>query len=355
MSSELARANLGSPTLAQHSDVSTRAGGPGLLEEPPVLLRLWSLIRTHLRVLVALPLLAAVGTGIVALLLPKQYTTVVSFTSLGGASSLASLSSLAGQFGVNLPSADPAASPDFYAALLQTREILQPIAERRYAIGKGRDSTTKSFIELYDISGSDSGRTLAEAMQVLQRSILTIGFDRQTGIVSLRIRTKWPELSYQMGQYTVALLNEFNLQSRQTQASAEKAFLGERLDTARAEVRAAENRLQDFLLRNRSYQNDPILAFDHDRLQRELTLRQEVFSTLTQSFEQARISSVRNTPSVSFVETPKLALRYDRRYVLVKVAIAAFVGVFAAVVWVLGQVALAEAGFVGLLRWGSSG
>jgi uncharacterized protein involved in exopolysaccharide biosynthesis len=307
------------------------AGDDGMLEQ------VMSLVRVHWRLFLFVPAGAALLTAIVVLALPKTYTTVVSFTPVSSAGSLGAMAGLAGQFGVNLPTSDPAASPDFYAALLQTREVLQPIVQQPYRLSE--DSAPRTFIQIYDIRDGDSARTLGEAMRVLQRDILTIGFDRQTGIVSLRIRTRWPELSYQIGEHTVSLLNGFNLQSRQTQAGAERVFLAERLDTVRAELRLAENRLQDFLQRNRSYTNDPILSFEHDRLQRDVALRQEVYSTLTQSFEQARLSSVRNTPSISIVESPKLALRFDRRHTLSKMVAASAVGLVIAFAWVFASAA----------------
>jgi uncharacterized protein involved in exopolysaccharide biosynthesis len=309
--------------------------------------RLTRIVSHHWRLFLALPLIAAIGTAGVVLTMPKKYTTVVSFTPVTTAGSLGPLAGLAGQFGVNLSTSDPSSSPDFYAALLQTREILQPIAQRQYRTDVA--GPARSFIDIYEIGERDSARTLSEAMRVLQRDILTIGFDRQTGIVSLRIRTRWPQLSYEMGQYTVSLLNGFNLQSRQTQASAERRFLAERLDTVRMELRGSENRLQDFLTRNRSYQNDPMLAFEHDRLERDVTLRQEVYNTLTQSFEQARLSSVRNTPSISIVESPKLALRFDRRNTLPKMLAAFAAGVVLALAWVFARLAFGSQ-FGGLSR-----
>src|SRR5438876_484305 len=95
------------------------------------------------------------------------------------------------------------------------------------------------------------------------------------------------------------------------QASQERRFLGERLDTARAELRRAEGALEKFLQRNRSYPNSPTLLFEHDRLQREAGLRQDVYSMLTQAYEQARMQAVRNTPSISLIDHPVPALRYD--------------------------------------------
>jgi uncharacterized protein involved in exopolysaccharide biosynthesis len=54
--------------------------------------------------------------------------------------------------------------------------------------------------------------------------------------------------------------------------------------------------MQAFLQANRQWANSPDLTFQHDRLERDIALRQQVYTTLVQSFEQARISEVRDTP-----------------------------------------------------------
>jgi uncharacterized protein involved in exopolysaccharide biosynthesis len=172
--------------------------------------------------------------------------------------------------------------------------------------------------------------------------VLDIAFDRQTSIVRVEIRTDWPELSHAMSIRLLELLNQFNLASRQTTSGALRDFLLQRLDTAHAELTAAEEREQAFLVRNRSYQNDPTLVFEHDRLRRDVTLRQEVYTTLVQAFEQARLTAVRNTPTVALVERPALPLRHDPRNVAAKGVAAGLVGVFIALVIALAWEAIVE-------------
>jgi len=284
------------------------------------------------RLLVALSLAMAALVAGLTLLQPRKYTTSLSFTPVASDAPGGALSSLAGQFGVSLPSNDASQSPDFYARLLQTPDILLALAQSPYVVPNGADTLRGTFVTLYDIDGGDRGKTLAAALQLLSTQILSVGYDRQTSIVDVKVRTKWPALSQQMASRLLELVNDFNLGSRQQRAADELRFFGERLDTARAELRDAENRLQSFLDRNRSYQGDPALVFEHDRRQRDVTLRQDVYSMLTQAVEQARIRAVRNTPSISLVERPAVPLRADRRNTVVKLLGGMFAGFVLAVV-----------------------
>ena len=77
------------------------------------------------------------------------------------------------------------------------------------------------------------------------------------------------------------------------------------------ELGVAEDSLRGFLERNRTYQSSPALSFEAARLQRRLDLRQQVYSSLAQAFEQARIDEVRNTPVITVVDTPEESVRLD--------------------------------------------
>ena len=66
----------------------------------------------------------------------------------------------------------------------------------------------------------------------------------------------------------------------------------------------AERAREDFLRQNRGFGNSPELMSEHDRLQRQVAMRQEVYTSLLRSQEQARIDAVRDTPLLAFIDTP---------------------------------------------------
>lgn len=287
------------------------------------------------RTIIAWTLIAGMATAALVLLMPKKYTTTLSFTPVGMMSATGALAGLAGQFGVTLPGTDPSASPDFYVSLVSTREMGEPIVTSRYVVQEDEGSREATFVELYDIDESTPGKTIAEAITFLNEEVLSVGTDPRTSIVTIRARTEWPELSFEICRRLLLQIEEFNHESRRTQAFAERTFLAERVDTAQAELRRAENALQSFLAKNRSFQNDPSLVFEHDRFQRDVGMRNSVYTMLMQSYEQARVAAVRNTPSLSIIEEAKLPLRYDPRRVALKAVLGAFFGCLLAVAWVV--------------------
>jgi uncharacterized protein involved in exopolysaccharide biosynthesis len=106
-----------------------------------------------------------------------------------------------------------------------------------------------------------------------------------------------------ISQRLLAAVNQFNLRTRQSQATEERKFTETRLTEARTSLREAEDRLQSFLQHNRQG-SSPELKFDEDRLEREVALDQQVVNSLAQSYEEVRIREVRDTPVITVIEPP---------------------------------------------------
>jgi tyrosine-protein kinase Etk/Wzc len=129
-------------------------------------------------------------------------------------------------------------------------------------------------------------------------------------------------------------LNDFNAQSRQSQARARRRFAEERVTATERELRRAEEDLKNFYERNRSWQQSPQLASEEGQLKRQLDIRQEVYLTLEREYETARIEEVNDTPVITVIEpaVPPQERSSPRRALLVALAlmVAALVGTFSA-------------------------
>ena len=109
------------------------------------------------------------------------------------------------------------------------------------------------------------------------------------------------------------MVSHFNLLTRQTRAGAERRFVEARLQEAADSLRLVENRHKAFLQANRDFRNSPQLKFENDRLERDVQFQQQLYTSLAQSFEQARIDEVRNTPVITVLEPPDLPASPDPR------------------------------------------
>jgi len=261
--------------------------------------------------------------SLVSLLMPRSYTVSASFVPQSRRSP-SGVSGLAAQLGISVPT-EPGQSPSFYADLLKSRPILEAVAESRYTLVVDGDSVTGALANVLKIDDETEVLKRDAAVEELTKAV-AVGVTTRTGVVSVDVKTRYPSLSEQISRRLLDLLNSFNLQTRQTQAAAERRFVEGRLQDAKEGLRHAEDALQAFLLRNRDFRNAPELSFQQDRLAREVAVQQQVYATLAQAYEQARIEEVRDTPVITVLASPQLPARPDRRGLIKKGFLALLIG-----------------------------
>lgn len=283
------------------------------------------------------------GTGVVMLfsiaaasLRPPIYAVAFSFLPQATQSQgTPGLAALAGQFGVSLNSLSASSQPpQFYADLLQTHELLAPIARDSVATS---DVRTRIPLSTFLHIGRGNPAVVAERTieRLRDRVVATSVSARTTGIVSVVVRTTSPEASFEIAQRLLDGLNQFNLMTRQSQATAERRFIEGRLDAARIALRAAEDALQNFLQGNRQVSNSPPLVFRQQRLEREVTLQQQVVSGLAQQYEDARIREVRDTPVITMIDRPIVPALPEPKHLARNVAVAAFIALLTSLAFVI--------------------
>jgi uncharacterized protein involved in exopolysaccharide biosynthesis len=276
------------------------------------LIALLNALLRYRRVLLLLPLGCAVAAGLSRLVRDPEYTATTSFVPQSPDRPPAGLGGLAAQFGIAMPGLQPSESPEFYAELIKSRVILGPVAGSRFSVAHGAGQDSIALVELLEIDSGDPAERVDEALDRL-KDLVSVSASAATDIVRVEVTTRWPHVSAGIAARTIDLVNDFNLRSKQTQAGSERRFVESRMKEVHAELTEAEADLQAFRQRNRDIRNSPELMLVHERLQRTVAWKQEVFTSLAQAFEQARIEEVRNLPVITIVESPVVPVRPDRR------------------------------------------
>lgn len=280
--------------------------------EPAVDSILFDAIRrtaVHWRMVVATACTMLVVVVAVRLILPRSYTATASFAPQARDMS-SNLTGLAARFGVAMPTSDPSESPQFYADLLHSRELLRSVAESTFDV---EPRVNRTLADWYGRREAVGPLRLDAAEKQLRRDI-SASVSSQTGVVSFEVRARSPVLAEQIAQRALALVNAFNLERRRSLASSERAFTESRVRDIQSDLRAAEGRLQDFLQHNANCCPSPALRFEEERLQRNVTMQQQLFTSMSQAFEQAKIDEVRDTPVITIVEPPSRPVRPDSRH-----------------------------------------
>jgi uncharacterized protein involved in exopolysaccharide biosynthesis len=230
-----------------------------------------------------------------------SYTSTASFVPEGSQDPAASgLAGIAGRFGIQLGAATQGQSPQFYAQLLGSRAILAPVVTDTFTVDE-TNGRPRVLLDILGVKGDTPAKRAAKGVTELRR-LTGMSISDRTGIVTISATTEWPSLSHGITQRLLTRLNDFNLHTRQRQAGEERRFTEERLKEARAALSQVEDRLLNFVQRNRSFQNSPELSVQYDHLQRDVQLQQTVVSALAQSYEEVRMREVRDTPVITVIE-----------------------------------------------------
>jgi uncharacterized protein involved in exopolysaccharide biosynthesis len=285
-----------------------------------------SVVLRHRRLIAALALLGAIAGLATGLLTPRKYSaSAIILPEAGEQGGATGLALAASQFGIEIPGGEEGWGPPIFVELLQSRALLETVAAETLTVAEdgGRRATVA---DLLDVEAPSAALRIAKTARVLREKVVGASEDKKLGAVRLHVRTKWPSVSLAIAERLVDDVHRFNLVTRQSRAMAERRFIEAQLAESRDSLRGAEDRLQAFLQRNRVLGNSPMLDFEHDRLEREVDLRQQMYTSLAGKLDESRIREVRNTPVVTLLESPRLPVMGDARGSVQKGLLGAFAG-----------------------------
>ena len=293
--------------------------------------------------------LATIGVFVVlgllkALLSPSLYTAtarMVRESGSGDASrSLSSPADLRG-LGINLGGYTVGITPDTYPDILRSREVRLAVAKspfyiedlditmnlieyysrppgpfRGFLLGLkkvtiGLPKTLVGLIEnkspgkvVVTGSGERVFSTREEEMIVrLLAGQLSIDIDLMSGVMSISITTKDPQLSAQITQSFIDHLT-IRVQDIYTYSSEEKlTFFRNRLNEALHELEQSETTLAGFIDRNWDPQTAK-LQIELERLRRQVTFKTELCSDLQTQLTQVELELKRSQPVITILQAP---------------------------------------------------
>jgi uncharacterized protein involved in exopolysaccharide biosynthesis len=301
------------------------------------LARTWT---KHRRATVGLPLLVALLTGIVSLVVRPTYTATTTFVpeaSPQGGRLPAGLAGLATQFGISL-GGEASKSPKFYAEVVRSRELMERVLLSNYAdprLPQNAPADSTTLLRILGVKGRDSADSLYRGVKKLN-DLLAVSVNTATGIVSVSVDAHYPGLAATVANRFVEYLNAFNAQYRQSQAREQRKFVEQRLADGERELRTAEEALRTFYERNRSWQQSPQLMFEEGRLKRQVEIRQELYLSLKREYETARIQEVNDTPVITVIDAATAPVNKSKPKRALLVVIAFVLGAMMGTFWAAG-------------------
>lgn len=280
-----------------------------------------------------LAVLCGVAGALSGILTQRLYVSRVTFLPKGSEETTTGLALAASQFGVTLPKGSSDWWPSVYVELLSSRTTLEALAADTFVVGEeqGRRAT---LVELLDVSGATPEVRRARAYFNL-RKVIVATEDKKLGGVKIVVATRWPSVSHAIANRLVDGVNAFNISARQSAAAAEREFADGQVVSAERSLRESQDALQSFMVRNRLL-TSPELIFEKDRREREVALRTQVYTSMMQNREQARLRELRNTPVITLLEAPRVPVLPESRGTVLRAVVGLVFGALLAVLWLLG-------------------
>lgn len=202
-----------------------------------------------------------------------------------------------------------------YPEILQSRTLYDEILGKDYSFLEDGQTVNQNLYEYLEEDNPD------RACKALEK-IMSVDYDKKTGIVKVSVTTGSPELSSQIANYTMERLDEFNKNKRKSGAALKHQFIEKRLLETKKELADAEEELRDFRKNNRNYlqTSDPQILMEHERLFREVNVKAQVYQMLAQEKEMAAIQEKKETPVVQFLDTaspPTVKSKPSRRNITI--------------------------------------
>ncbi|MBS83165.1 MAG: hypothetical protein CMD65_03425 [Gammaproteobacteria bacterium] len=156
--------------------------------------------------------------------------------------------------------------------------------------------------------------------------------ESQTGLISIEILMEDPQLASDIVNKIHPLIIEFTNQEYVKQAKLERQFIEERQKEIEVQLINTENALKKFREQNRNIINSPQLQLEMERLLREQEIKTQVYITLQQQNELARINEFKEIPSVIILDEGMPPSEKDRPNRKLIVVFCMLIGIFLGVI-----------------------
>jgi uncharacterized protein involved in exopolysaccharide biosynthesis len=287
--------------------------------------------RRRWRLVLAITAVAWVGAFVAVLVPPRRYTASMVLAAVPNART----SALSGGLTAILGSAQLGgiqSTPYFIAKLLLLRSVITEVASERV-----KDARGGTVIER--VLEQPASKIRPSRIEPAMRAILSAEVDKQTGLISIRATHTDSAVVRQVATRLVETASETFKRVSRAQAASQRAAQGERVDSARRQLRRAEERLVAFLSANRSYTSFSRAAVSRQQLEREVVDARTVYSQARADYDAAAGRELEETPAVVVVDSIPTRLLPDPRRLLLKLVLASALGLLVAtlVLWSRGE------------------
>lgn len=271
---------------------------------------------------------------------PNEYTTTTKLLpEVQQTSNLGRLGGLAAQFGLGGAAGgatNDVLPPQIYPEILTSTDFLHEIIKKKVYFEEIQDSLTiqefynehqksnpfigytiglpfkvlRLFSSTSDTVQSESIATTESYLKISQKKMSAISVlrkaisnnrDQQTGVLTISVTTQSPEVTIQIANYINSALSDYLTEYRTEKARRNLEFISQRQEEARTSFESEQIRLAQFRDQNQGNLTATARTIEQN-IQSEYNVKLNVYNSLTEQLEQARIKLQEDTPVVNILQ-----------------------------------------------------
>ena len=156
---------------------------------------------------------------------------------------------------------------------------------------------------------------------------IEVNEDRISGLIKISTTFQDPYIAAGVANFIGNQVELYIQKENSAQSTKEKLFISERLLIVKRELEIAELELKNFKESNRGYEDSAELFMIFSQLFREVEAKKEVYLTLQQQLELARIEEVKQSPILHILDhaVPPIRKSFPNRSLFLMIS--AFLGI----------------------------
>ena len=253
----------------------------------------------------------------------SYYQSYISINPIGdninSSRSVGGLQSLASEYGVNLNVGDFINErPSFYIPdIVNSRVLKKAVINNKWKTmndgsidlinyWKINDSKKNSLGKILEkITGRTSSPNLElkymdSAIEKLTGQVLVQ--EEESGLIVISVLMEEAQLAADIANYIANYIKKYVSDIMLSHSSRHREFIEERLQYSKQDLSNSEEELKNFSEKNPFAVDTPELQLQRGRLMRNMEVNQQVYITLRQQYEMARISELKEIPVINILD-----------------------------------------------------
>ena len=153
-----------------------------------------------------------------------------------------------------------------------------------------------------------------------------------------------PQLAADIANYYAKFIKKYIAEELEIQSRKYRQFIEERMESAISELSASEDILTQFRKSHTILLEPPEIQLQRGRLERNVQVNQQVYITLKQQYEIAKIEELKELPIVNILDYAEPAAEKDSPKRTLIILFNFFSGLFIGLIWVLLKISVQESG-----------